>query len=166
MAETTASERHLETATKLARGRVMSEPAGFAASALLRAAAFCAGAAFFITAVGLWAFTSPDASVMLVKLGASILFLGGAAVFLLIALAPHDFYRLELDTAVQELRVFERDESGRFFLQKSQPLAEISKINFEAGALRARGSDGKLLLSVPMRGADARITMRAILALN
>ncbi|MEL7280174.1 MAG: hypothetical protein AAFY35_12835 [Pseudomonadota bacterium] len=164
MSETTVSVDHLRHAIAQAQGRQHADLPGFAGSVILRGFAFCAGLAFFVTSVGLWAFTSPDASVMLIKLGASIVFLGGAAIFLLIAIAPHDFYRLEFDRARQELRVLERDECGRFFVQSTQRLSELAKLRFEGGALRAWNEEGAMVMSVPMRARHARAILRGVLA--
>lgn len=144
-------------------GRDAKRMTGFGADTLLRGVACCVGLAFFITSVGLWAFTAPDASVMLIKLGASIVFLGAAAVFLLIGIAPHDFYRLEYDRRAGELRMLERDANGQFYLQAKQRLAEVDKLRFEGGALRAWKADGQIVLSVPMRARHAKAVLGAVL---
>ena len=164
MSETTANVDHLRHAIAQADGRQLADMPGFAGSAIMRGLAFCVGLAFFVTSVGLWAFTAPDASVMLIKLGASIAFLGGAAIFLLVAIAPHDFYRLEFDRARQELRVLERDECGRFFVQGTQRLAEVAELRFERGALKAWNEDGAIVMSVPMRARHAKAILRGVLA--
>ena len=163
MSDHTINAEHLQQITHHAEARDIQEAPGFGGSTFLRGACFCVGFAFFVTAVGLWAFAAPDASVVLIKLGASIFFLGGAAVFLMVAIAPHDFYRLEFDRAAQELRVLERDECGRFFVQSVQNLADVSKMRFEGGALRAWSREGAVLMSVPMRGRHAKDILQAVL---
>lgn len=164
MSETTASAVHLHDAAGPHEGRRSAELPGIANATMLRALSFCVGFAFFVTAVGLWAFTAPDASVMLIKLGASILFLGGAAIFLLVAIAPHDFYRLEFDRRSGVLRVLERDASGRFFVQGIQKLSDIDRMRFQSGSLRAWSSEGEMVMSVPMRARHAKTVLRAVLA--
>ncbi|MEL7253783.1 MAG: hypothetical protein AAGL23_06385 [Pseudomonadota bacterium] len=136
---------------------------GFGAGNVMRVLCFCLGMAFFVTSVGLWAFTAPDASVMLIKLGASILFLGGAAVFLMVAIAPYDFYRLEFDRRTGELRMLERDGYGQFNLMATQPVADIDKLRFEGGALRAWNAQGAVVMSVPMRARHAKSVLNAVL---
>lgn len=164
MSDTTASIAPMREAVAREEGRRATELPGIANATLLRAFSFCVGFAFFVTAVGLWAFTAQDASVMLIKLGASIFFLGGAAIFLLVAIAPHDFYRLEFDRRNGELRVLERDASGRFFVQGTQRLSEVEKIRFRGGALRAWNADGDMVMSVPMRARHAKSVLRAVMA--
>ncbi|MEM6587199.1 MAG: hypothetical protein AAF641_02035 [Pseudomonadota bacterium] len=143
--------------------RQASVSSGFGADALMRGVSFCLGLAFFVTSVGLWAFTAPDASVMLIKLGASIMFLGGAAIFLMVAIAPHDFHRLEYDRSVGELRMLERDAHGQFRLQATQRLSDLDKLRFEGGALRAWNADGDVVMSVPMRARHAKAVLNAVL---
>lgn len=163
MSDHTINTSHLLEAARHAERRRMAEAPGFGGSTVIRGLSFCVGFAFFIAAVGLWAFTAPNASVIMIKLCASVFFLGGAAVFLMIALAPHDFYRLEYDRSAQELRVLERDECGRFFVQTAQSLSDVAKLRFEGGSLRAWGKDGSVLMSVPMRGRYAKEVLGAVL---
>ena len=129
-----------------------------------RLASFGLGTALLVTSVGLWAFASADAVVMLIKLGASIAFLGGSAFFLLLAIGPQENSHLEFDPSTQVFRVTEKDETGRFYVQESHALADMDKLRFEAGALRAWDAEGRLLMSVPMRARSARVMMKAILA--
>ncbi|MEM7732048.1 MAG: hypothetical protein AAF280_04610 [Pseudomonadota bacterium] len=140
------------------------EAFGFGCDTVGRGLSFCLGFAFFVTSVGLWAFTAPDASVMLIKLGASIMFLGGAAILLMVAIAPHDFYRLEFDRISGEIRMMECDGRGQFHLQATQCLADVDTLRFEGGALRAWNADGAMVMSVPMRARNAKAVLHAVLA--
>ncbi len=162
MSETTASSDAPLPNVELERRNGVNA-SGFGVDALSRGLSFCLGLAFFVTSVGLWAFTAPDASVMLIKLGASIVFLGGASIFLMVAIAPHDFYRLEYDRSVGELRMLERDAHGQFRLQATHLLADIDKLRFEGGALRAWNADGAIVMSVPMRTRHAKAVLNAVL---
>lgn len=165
MAETSASEHYVADAPPYEfGGRHRAYVSVFPGSFLWRGGALLLGAAFFVTSVGLWAFTAPDASVMLIKLGASIAFLGGAAVMLLMALAPHDFCHLEYDRHAQEFRVLERDEAGRSYVQGVLPVSAVAKMRFEGGALRAWNAQGDIVLSMPMRGVHARLILKTVIA--
>ncbi len=164
MTETTAGANRLRPSARMATQYHIEEERGFADSPVLRALALCLGAAFFVVAVGLWAFAAPDTMIMLIKLGASIFFLGGAAMLFLTAAAPTEEYRLEFDPGAQEIRVLERDARGGFILQRREALSDIGKINHKAGTLRIWGRTGGVLISVPMRKSQARETMRAVLA--
>lgn len=131
----------------------------------MRALSFSIGVSLLATSVGIWAFASADAAAMLIKFGASIAFLGGAAVFLLMAVAPQDMYHLQFDAKAQMFRVLEKDEMGRFYVQETHGLKDIEKLRFEAGALRAWDADGVTVMAVPMQARFARKIINAVLAI-
>lgn len=165
MSDVTASEEHLDRAKHRAMVQQSAGVPSLTGGSLWRGVSLCIGASLLVTSVGLWAFASADLAVMLIKLGASIAFFGGAAVFLLMAIAPQDISQLEFDPTSQVFRVLEKDETGRFYVQTTHALANVEKLNFEAGALRAWDVKGTLLMAVPMRARSAREIMNAVLAI-
>ena len=164
MSDLTASADHLRQADHRAKMRQSAEVPSLAACTLWHGFCFCIGAALFVTAVGLWAFASADAAATIVKLGATIAFLGGSAVFVLMAIAPQDMYHLEFDANAQVFRVLERDETGGSYVLETHALGDMEKLRFDAGALRAWDAEGATLMAVPMQAHSAQRILKAVLA--
>lgn len=164
MTDMTASTPYIASAVRDSQQRQMMSPPGFGGSIFMRGMCFCFGTALFVAAVGLWAFVSFDYATMMIKLGASIVLLGCATVFLLMAIAPHDFYRVEFNPTSGNLYVYERDQSGRFLLERRVLMADITQLTFRGGALKALGREREVLLAIPMRRHEAQQIICAVKA--
>lgn len=128
--------------------------------------ALCAGVGLLAAAVGIWAFASVDHAGMMVRLGASLgLFGAGAAVLSVVAGKP-ERTRVEIDTVRREIRTFDIEGRGQMFLTGRYRLSEMSDISLRDGTFHARDGDGRVVVSVPVRGRARLRAIRRALALS
>lgn len=123
------------------------------------AVALCAGLGLLAAALGIWAFASEDRAGMLVRLGASLGLFGAGAILLSGLAAKAARARVEIDTARGEIRTYEIEARGRMLLTGRYRLSDMTDVSLRDGTFHARDGDGRVVISVPVRG---RARVRAI----
>lgn len=123
----------------------------------------CAGLSLLLAAAGIWAFPSADNAERLVRLGASLGLFGAGAVVLSFLDTGNQRARAEIDTRRQEIRTYDIDSRGAVFLTGRYGFDQLSDISLRDGTFQARDAEGRIVVSVPVKGrARVQAIQRAL----
>ncbi len=112
----------------------------------------CAGLGLLLSAAGIWAFPSADNAERLIRLGASLGLFGAGAAVLSVLGAGGERARAEIDPERREIRTYETDSRGCVFLTGRYGFSQMSDISLRDGTFQARDGEGRVVVSVPVRG--------------
>jgi len=125
----------------------------------------CAGLGLLLAAAGIWAFPSADNAERLVRLGASLGLFGiGAAVLSMLGVGE-ERARAEIDAKRQEIRTYDIDSRGAVFLTGRYGFSQLSDISLRDGTFQARDDEGRVVVSVPVKGRARVQAIRRALSL-
>lgn len=140
-----------------ARSRV-TRVEGKRPSVSVRAVAMVFGFAFIWAGVGLWLVPGLDFSpvMLLVKMGVSILLVtAGVGMTQIATDKPHQ--ELHFDQRHKQLLVMQSMPRGRKQVQQSVHYDDIARVDVSDQLLEVFDEDGRVLVSLPIDGAHARL---------
>lgn len=120
------------------------------------------GTALGGAAIGLWLVpgASYDPALFLVKLGLSVFFVLGGAMFLLAARRVHH-PEVHLDGRGGVMRLVERDERGQVVNEIRVDYDDLSEVDLRDGMLIARDHHGRAVVEMPVENAGDLDEIRA-----
>lgn len=134
-------------------------PGGFWKTGLI----LCTGLGLMLSAAGIWAFPSADNAERLIRLGASLGLFGIGAVVLSMLATGGERARAEIDAERRDIRTYDIDSSGSVFLTGRYDFSQMSDISLRDGTFQARDGEGRVVVSVPVKGrARAQAIRRAL----
>jgi hypothetical protein len=125
--------------------------------ALRRAVLMCLGAAFLMSAIGLWMMPAEpgDHAIRLIKLLVSVVAVGGGLTCLACLGNDRADPELHVDHARSELRIIQRDDRGIPRVVAHHPLDSLRAATLDDGFFSVQDAGGKELISV--RVTDRRV---------
>lgn len=128
-----------------------------------RALTACAGAALCMAAGGLWLVPSEDAAAQLIKLFASVIMLLGGLILFNGLNVEDDATEVQVDAEKRQLRVYEYDAKGKSVLSACYDIDALQELSVSQRRLRARDSEGTLVLEMPLNSAEEENAIRSVM---
>lgn len=132
-------------------------------SSARRALTACAGAALCMAAAGLWLVPSEDAAAQLIKLFASVVMILGGLILFNGLNVEDTAPEIQIDAEKRQLRVYEYDANGGSVLQACYNIDALKELSVSKNRLRARDSDGTLVLEMPLDSEDDQKAIRDVM---
>lgn len=123
------------------------------------------GSVLVISALGLWAVpvVEGDTGMRLIKLLISIVLAGVGVMFFLSIDSAEDLPEIQVDTNKRELRIITRNGGEDGQVEAVHSFDELSEVTIRDRLLTARGENGQLVASVPLRDKAMEAALREAL---
>lgn len=131
-------------------------------SSMRRTIASCAGAALYMSSLGIWFVPAEDSATQLIKLAASCVMLATGAYLFHGVLRRNSQPEVQIDLAKRQLRVYEYDAKGHSSLKSSHYMDDLQELSLKKDRLLARDEAGEVMMDVQIGAEEGKAIIQAL----